>query len=65
MTWTHAAANATAGRKKSRIAPGATVNGSNMLQKWTGHGHLTTTVVYAHAVGRKEQDITASGTKLN
>lgn len=39
----------------------ATVNGIplNMLQKWMGHAQLTTTAVYADAVGKEEQDIAA------
>lgn len=39
----------------------ATVNGIplHMLQKWMGHAQLTTTVVYADAVGKEEQDIAA------
>jgi integrase len=39
----------------------ATVNGIplNMLQKWMGHAQLTTTAIYADAVGKEEQDIAA------
>ena len=29
----------------------------NMLQKWLGHAHLSTTAIYAGAVGKEEQDI--------
>ncbi|MGB3556461.1 MAG: site-specific integrase [Jannaschia sp.] len=31
----------------------------NMLQKWLGHAQLSTTAIYADAVGREEQDIAA------
>lgn len=31
----------------------------HMLQKWLGHAQLTTTVIYADAVGKEEQDIAA------
>ena len=39
----------------------ATVNGIplNMVQKWMGHAQLSTTAIYADAVGREEQDIAA------
>ena len=39
----------------------AAVNGIplNMLQKWLGHAQLSTTAIYADAVGREEQDIAA------
>ena len=39
----------------------AAVNGIplHMLQKWLGHAHLSTTAIYADAVGREEQDIAA------
>ena len=39
----------------------ASVNGVplNMLQKWMGHAQLTTTAIYADAVGKEEQDIAA------
>lgn len=39
----------------------AVVNGIplHMLQKWLGHAQLTTTVIYADAVGKEEQDIAA------
>lgn len=39
----------------------ATVNGIplNMLQKWMGHAQLSTTAIYADAVGKEEQDIAA------
>jgi len=39
----------------------ATVNGVplHMLQRWLGHAQLSTTAVYAQAVGREEQDIAA------
>lgn len=29
----------------------------NMVQKWLGHAQLSTTVIYANAVGAEEQDI--------
>ena len=29
----------------------------NMIQKWLGHAQLSTTAIYADAVGREEQDI--------
>lgn len=29
----------------------------HMLQKWLGHAQLTTTTIYADAVGQEEQDI--------
>ena len=29
----------------------------NLVQKWLGHGHLSTTAVYANAVGAEEKDI--------
>ncbi|MGB3555227.1 MAG: site-specific integrase, partial [Jannaschia sp.] len=29
----------------------------NMLQKWLGHAQLSTTAIYADAVGKEEQDI--------
>ena len=37
----------------------ATVNGIplHMVQKWMGHAQLTTTAIYADAVGKEEQDI--------
>ncbi|MDJ0820292.1 MAG: tyrosine-type recombinase/integrase [Paracoccaceae bacterium] len=37
----------------------ATVNGIplNMVQKWMGHAQLSTTAIYADAVGKEEQDI--------
>ena len=37
----------------------ATVNGIplHMLQKWLGHAQLSTTAIYADAVGKEEQDI--------
>lgn len=31
----------------------------NMLQKWLGHAQLTTTAIYANAVGEEEQSIAA------
>jgi integrase/recombinase XerD len=31
----------------------------NMVQKWLGHAQLTTTVIYADAVGEEEQSIAA------
>ena len=39
----------------------AIVNGIplNMLQKWMGHAQLSTTAIYADAVGKEEQDIAA------
>ena len=39
----------------------ATVNGVplNMVQKWMGHAQLSTTAIYADAVGKEEQDIAA------
>jgi len=39
----------------------AVVNGIplHMLQKWMGHAQLTTTTIYADAVGKEEQDIAA------
>jgi len=39
----------------------ATVNGIplSMVQKWMGHAQLSTTAIYADAVGREEQDIAA------
>ena len=39
----------------------ATVNGIplHMLQKWMGHAQLSTTAIYADAVGKDEQDIAA------
>ena len=39
----------------------ATVNGIplNMVQKWMGHAQLSTTAIYADAVGKEEQDIAA------
>ncbi|MCD9149890.1 tyrosine-type recombinase/integrase [Pseudophaeobacter flagellatus] len=38
-----------------------TVNGIplHMLQKWMGHAQLSTTAIYADAVGKEEQDIAA------
>jgi site-specific recombinase XerD len=29
----------------------------NMVQKWLGHSQLTTTAIYANAVGEEEQSI--------
>jgi integrase/recombinase XerD len=29
----------------------------NMVQKWLGHAQLTTTAIYANAVGEEEQSI--------
>lgn len=39
----------------------ATVQGVplNMLQRWLGHAQLSTTAIYADAVGQEEQDIAA------
>lgn len=39
----------------------AAVNGVplNMLQKWMGHAQLTTTAIYADAIGKEEQNIAA------
>lgn len=39
----------------------ATVHGVplHMVQKWMGHAQLSTTAIYANAVGREEQDIAA------
>ena len=39
----------------------AAVNGIplHMLQKWLGHAQLSTTAIYADAVGKEEQDIAA------
>jgi len=31
----------------------------NMVQKWLGHAQLTTTAIYANAVGEEEQNIAA------
>jgi integrase/recombinase XerD len=31
----------------------------NMLQKWMGHAQLSTTAIYADAIGKEEQDIAA------
>jgi integrase/recombinase XerD len=31
----------------------------NMVQKWLGHAQLTTTAIYADAVGEEEQNIAA------
>jgi len=31
----------------------------HMLQKWMGHAQLSTTAIYADAVGKEEQDIAA------
>jgi len=31
----------------------------SMLQRWLGHAQLSTTAVYAQAVGKEEQDIAA------
>ena len=31
----------------------------NMVQKWLGHAQLTTTAIYANAVGEEEQSIAA------
>jgi site-specific recombinase XerD len=31
----------------------------NMVQKWLGHSQLTTTAIYANAVGEEEQSIAA------
>ena len=39
----------------------ATVNGVplHIVQKWMGHAQLSTTAIYADAVGKEEQDIAA------
>ncbi|MDO9527259.1 MAG: site-specific integrase [Gemmobacter sp.] len=39
----------------------AVVNGIplHMLQKWMGHAQLSTTTIYANAIGKEEQDIAA------
>ena len=29
----------------------------NLVQKWLGHAHLSTTAIYADTVGAEEQDI--------
>ncbi len=31
----------------------------NLVQKWLGHAQLTTTAIYADAVGAEEKDIAA------
>ena len=31
----------------------------NMVQKWLGHAQLSTTAIYADAMGAEEQDITS------
>lgn len=31
----------------------------NMLEKWLGHAQLSTTAIYANAIGQEEQDIAA------
>jgi site-specific recombinase XerD len=31
----------------------------HMLQKWMGHAQLSTTTIYADAIGKEEQDIAA------
>jgi site-specific recombinase XerD len=31
----------------------------NLVQKWLGHAQLTTTAIYANAVGEEEQSIAA------
>lgn len=31
----------------------------HMLQRWLGHAQLSTTAIYADAVGKEEQDIAA------
>ena len=31
----------------------------HMLQRWLGHAHLSTTAIYADAIGKEEQDIAA------
>jgi integrase/recombinase XerD len=31
----------------------------NLVQKWLGHAQLTTTAIYADAVGEEEQNIAA------
>ena len=52
-------------RSPKGLRPGfgisASMNGVpfNMLPKWMGHAQLSTTVVYADAVGKKEQTIAA------
>lgn len=39
----------------------AAVNGIplHMLQRWMGHAQLSTTTIYADAIGKEEQDIAA------
>jgi integrase/recombinase XerD len=31
----------------------------NLVQRWLGHAQLTTTAIYAEAVGKEERDIAA------
>ena len=31
----------------------------NMVQKWLGHADLSTTAIYANAIGQEKQDIAA------
>jgi len=31
----------------------------NMVQKWMGHAHITTTAIYANALGREERKLAA------
>lgn len=44
-----------------RILRNAPLNGVplHVLQKWLGHAQLSTTAIYADAVGKEEQDIAA------
>ena len=46
---------------RHRFGINATVSGVplHMVQKWMGHAQLSTTAIYADAVGREEQNIAA------
>jgi integrase/recombinase XerD len=42
------------GFRVAAVAPGISLN---LVQKWLGHAQLTTTAIYADAVGTEEKDI--------
>jgi hypothetical protein len=52
-------------RQRPRISPRRSLGAAprfrpayrNLVQKWLGHAQLSTTVLYAEAVGAEEQDI--------
>jgi integrase len=46
-------------RPRCRTLRALSCSDPNMVQKWLGHAQLTTTAIYANAVGEEEQSIAA------